>query len=162
MTGVLLPAAIFIQPPVPHALWWQTSPLSWVPAPCHVGTSPLSCGYRDSTATGAWNWSLISMHGTLPLLVCAVGGVVPRYQNSRARPGVIALFRDLMYCNVRNCDAVAKHVVLSQFLLHSLTLYEVLINVILLFPCRSSQFPLSGWFHVHDPVATVPCLFEVN
>ena len=62
----------------------------------------------------------------------------------RAVPGVIAIIRDLMYCNMRNCDALLKHFVLSQFLLDLLTVSKVLINVILLFPRRSSQFPLSS------------------
>jgi len=88
--------------------------------------------------THVYEWSITS--ACMCLRQC--GAPVPEL--TRALPGVIAINRDFMYRNMRNCDALAKHVVLSQFLLHSQRVSKVLINVILLFPRRSSQFPLSS------------------
>jgi len=120
----------------------------WVPWPCSNRSVKLVTHVYERSITSA----------CMCLQRC--GAAVPEL--IRALPGVIAIIRDLMYCNMRNCDALAKHVVLSQFLLHSLTVSKVLINIILLFPRRSSQFPLSSWFHVHDTISTVPCLFKGN
>jgi len=117
-------------------------PAIWVPLPY--------CKRSVKMVTHIFAWNFTSACMCLP----RCGAPVPEL--IRARPGVIAITCDLMFCNTRNCDALAKHVVLIRFLLHCLKCL-LMLSCYFLVVLPSSRFPVDSMSMVVYPLSLV-CL----